>query len=88
MLHKLVSRKILPKDYGGEGKSLDKITSNGTIYMNCNHKMSINHIMMLLLVDWKKRVEDQREFLMEQENHKYDESKRPAGHKAKWFGFN
>nr|CAH0106714.1 unnamed protein product [Daphnia galeata] len=53
-LYQDIDRKILPKDYGGEGKSLAELTDI-----------------------WKKKVEENRDFLMETEkNLRVDESRR------------
>ena len=43
---------------------------------------------ILFLAYWKKKVEDNREFLIQQENYRSDESKRPGKPKtcAELFG--
>lgn len=59
-LYKEIDRKILPKDYGGDGISFAELT-------DC----------------WKKKVEDNRAFLIASEkNFRVDESRRPGKSKT------
>ena len=54
-LHKEISKEILPKEYGGEGMSIEELTNY-----------------------WKKKCESRSEWLMQRENMKTDESRRPG----------
>ena len=73
-LYKEIDRKILPKDYGGDGMSLAELTGN-FILSNYGQRFLIKHFADM----WKQKVEDKRDFLIELEkNFRVDESRRPG----------
>ena len=81
-LHKEISKDILPKEYGGEGMTLEELTSN---VMLISRWTVLNTTWFCLLsfflltkAYWKDKVQNKREILLEREKIKSDESKRPG----------
>jgi len=78
-LHKEITKNILPKDYGGDGQSLAELT--GIFQIQHQKQQLFQYIQKFnfsILAHWKKKCESRRDFLLEQQNLKADESKRPG----------
>ena len=77
-LYKEIPKAMLPPDYGGDGPSMAELTGQLIIY--CSKKLCIQSLKekksCLVAAHWKMKVEDNGEFLIQQENYRSDESKR------------
>lgn len=84
-LYKEISKETLPKDYGGENSSLSELTG---FRVNDIQRTNWQRICFLFVAYWKKKCEDNCEYLKQQEKMKADETKRPGQAKtsAQLFG--
>lgn len=85
-LYKEISKELLPKDYGGSNSSITELTGKmRSLVIICALK-STKWVYLKAL--WKKKCEENRVFLIEQEKVKADELKRPGQAKtsAQLFG--
>ena len=76
-LYKEISKEVLPKDYGGDNMSIAELTGKlekAISYCQGQSQMSKTYRTAY----WKKKCEDNREFLIARSKMKSDESKRPG----------